>query len=92
MRKTRKTEINLEIEEAVAIRTNSVVIAHCTVCGRPVRMVAANEAAMIARISSREIYRAVEAGGLHFTEDHNGLLFVCSSSLRQLGSESDSTE
>jgi hypothetical protein len=52
-------------------------------------MVAANEAAMIAKLSTREIYRLVEAGRLHFKEDQNGLLFVCLSSLRQLASEFD---
>ena len=52
-------------------------------------MVAANEAAMIARLSTREIYRLVEAGRLHFSEDQNGLLFVCFASLRQLAGEFD---
>ena len=48
------------------------------------RMVAADEAAMIAGLSAREIYRLVEDGRLHFTEDQRGLLFVCVASLDQL--------
>jgi hypothetical protein len=47
-------------------------------------MVAANEAAMAARLSARELYRRVEAGDLHFSEDQKGLLFVCAESLQRL--------
>ena len=84
MRKTRRTEISLEIEEAVAIRMKSVVIANCRGCRKQTRMVGANDAAMLARLSTREIYRFVEAERLHFTEDQCGLLFVCLESLREL--------
>lgn len=87
MKKTRQTEICLEIEEAVAIRMNSVVIANCRGCRKQTRMLSANEAAMIAKLSTREIYRYVEAGRLHFSEDQNGLLFVCFASLRQLAND-----
>ena len=92
MKKRRKTEINLEIEEAIAIRTESVVLAQCSGCQRQMRMIAANEAGIIAKLRTRDIYRHVETGRLHFIEDPNGLLFVCSASLRQLGNESHSTE
>ena len=84
MKRKRKTEIHLEIEEAVAIRTRTVLIAYCQRCGKQARMIAANEAAVVARLSAREIYRFVEAGDLHFTEDQGGLLYVCADSLRQL--------
>jgi len=47
-------------------------------------MMAANEAAMIARISEREIHGLVNSGRIHFTEDSFGLLYVCSESLREL--------
>ena len=46
--------------------------------------VPANEAAMIAGLSAREIFRSVEEDELHFIEDQNGLLFVCIASLGQL--------
>ena len=87
MRQKRRTEINLEFEEAVAIRTRTVLIANCRWCGRQTRMVAANEAAMMARLSARDIYRLVEAARLHFIEDQSGLLYVCSGSLQSLLSE-----
>ncbi|HET9531927.1 MAG TPA: hypothetical protein VFQ92_16325 [Blastocatellia bacterium] len=86
MKKRVKTEINLEIEESVAIRTRRVLIAECRQCQRKVRMVPANEAAIITGISAREIYRLVEEGGLHFIEDRHGLLYICSESLQKLAS------
>lgn len=84
MKTTRKTEINLEIEEAVAIRQRRVLTAYCEQCRKQTRMVAANEAAMVARLSAREIYRRVEVGHLHFMEDQKGLLYVCAEALQRL--------
>ena len=84
MRKKRKTEIHFEIEEAVAIRTRTVLIAYCQQCRKQSRMIAANEAAVMARLSARDIYRLVESGHLHFTEDQGGLLYVCAESLQRL--------
>jgi hypothetical protein len=84
MKKKRKTEIHFEIEEAFAIRTHTVLIAYCHECRRQSRMIAANEAAFVARLSAREIYRFVETGRLHFTEDRGGLLYVCTDSLKRL--------
>ena len=83
MTKRWKTEIRLEIEEAVTIRARQAVLAECRQCNRRVRMVALNEAAMIARLSAREVYRRLESGQLHFVEDRDGLLFICVASLHQ---------
>lgn len=47
-------------------------------------MVAANEAAVIAGLSARELYRLVEGGRLHFIEDRGGMLYVCSEALKGL--------
>jgi hypothetical protein len=84
MKKKRRTEIHFEIEEAVAIRTRTLLLAYCQQCRKQSRMIAANEAAMVARLSAREIYRFVEARQLHFIEDRRGLLYVCADSLQQL--------
>ena len=85
MTKKWKTEISLEIEEAVTLHARRAVVAECRQCRKPVRMVALNEAAIIARLSAREVYRLVEDGQLHSMEDRNGLLFVCVASLHQRG-------
>ena len=47
-------------------------------------MIAANDAALIAKLKAREIYELVNSGDLHFTEDRHGLLYVCLESLRQV--------
>lgn len=84
MKKKRRTEIHLEIEEAVAIRTRTLLLAYCQQCRKQSRMIAANEAAVMARLSAREIYRLAENSRLHFVEDQRGLLYVCVESLQQI--------
>jgi hypothetical protein len=79
-----KTEISLDIQEEVAVRAHRISLADCPVCRSEVRMLPANEAAMIAKVKAREIYELVNSGQLHFTEDRNGLLYICSESLRHL--------
>ena len=44
-------------------------------------MITPSEAAEIASLSSRTIYRWIEDANLHFTEELGGGLFVCSDSL-----------
>jgi len=59
-------------------------MADCPDCGSEVRMIPANEAAMTAKVTARDIYRLVGTGELHFMEDRLGLLYICSESLRSL--------
>jgi hypothetical protein len=40
-----------------------------------------DQAALIANVSSRTIYRRVEAGEMHYTETAEGFLLVCANSL-----------
>ena len=47
-------------------------------------MIPANEAAMRAKVTARDIYRLVGTGELHFKEDRLGLLYICSESLGNL--------
>ncbi|HEX7295494.1 MAG TPA: hypothetical protein VF251_07060 [Pyrinomonadaceae bacterium] len=47
-------------------------------------MIPANQAAMIAKVTARDIYEFVNSDQLHFTEDCYGLLYICSESLRKL--------
>jgi hypothetical protein len=82
--KKTRTEISLEIQEEIAIQPHRISKAECPVCRSEVRMIPANEAAMMAKITARDIYEFVNAGQLHFTEDQFGLLNVCSESLRNL--------
>lgn len=82
--KRTKTEVSLEIQEEVAVRAHRISKADCPVCRSEVRMIPANEAAMIAKVTARDVYEFVNSGRLHFTEDSYGLLYICSESLRNL--------
>ena len=48
-------------------------------------MVTPNEAALIAGIDDRGIFREVESGQIHFIESANGGLLICKQSLERTG-------
>lgn len=48
-------------------------------------MVSVDESAILARVSSRMIYRWLEAGKLHSAETPEGLLLICLNSLTKGG-------
>jgi hypothetical protein len=74
----RRVEITVETERVLLVRGRSVsYTAWCEGCGARVRMVTAEEAARLSGLSTREIFRRVEAGALHFAETPEGELLVC---------------
>jgi hypothetical protein len=84
VRRSRKTEISLELSEVVAIRIQKVWMTWCADCHQRVRMISVVDAALATRQAAREIYRLVETGQLHFGEDEKGLLYVCFNSIQKL--------
>ena len=82
MIRKKRTEITIETDRVVVIRRRGQQPSlWCDSCGQAVVMVTVDEAAMLARVSSRTMYSWVEADWLHFTETPDGLLLVCLSSL-----------
>lgn len=82
MRKKRRTEITIETEQILVLRgRKSSVSAWCNNCAEQVIMVTPDEAAALARVSSRAICRWVEMERLHFRETPEGALFICLNSL-----------
>ena len=78
----RRTEITIEKERVLLIRRrHASAVAWCASCHERVRMVTADEAARMAGVSPRTIYRWIEAERLHFIETPEGLLLVCINSL-----------
>lgn len=78
----RRTEILLEITHLLIIkRSGPAGLTWCESCARNVHMVSTERAAILARQSTRTIYRWVEAGRLHFTEKPEGQLLICLDSL-----------
>ena len=82
MRKKR-TEIEIEIDEVVFVKgfSNLFGMAWCVGCANEVLMVTPAQAAVIARVSVRDINRRVEAGAVHFLETPEGALLVCMNSI-----------
>lgn len=77
-----KTEITIETDRMFIIRRRRTLIqTWCAACFEVVKMAALEDAANLAGMRSREVYRAVEAGKLHFLETVEGRLLVCLNSL-----------
>lgn len=78
----RKTETSTITHEFLRIRRPpTATLAWCKQCGAVTKLVAADDAANLAGVSAREIYRRVEIGQIHFAELSNGSLMVCVNSI-----------
>ena len=77
----KRTEITVRTSRLLVInRHSSLIHAVCKACGKEVEMITPDEAAALVGVSSRVIYRAIEAGELHFLELPT--LFICRDSLQ----------
>ena len=78
----RKIQLTIETHELLVIsRTKGSTQGWCSECVGDVPLVRPEEAAVLADVSPRTIYRRVEAGLVHFAESPEGWLLVCLSSL-----------
>jgi RNA polymerase sigma factor (sigma-70 family) len=77
-----KTEITIETHRTFIVRRRpNLTQAWCAGCAATVSFASPEDAAQLAGSSAREIYRAVEAGQLHFIEAGDRLLRICVASL-----------
>jgi hypothetical protein len=84
MKKRKRTEVVVEREQILVIRKlDNCAPQCCPQCGDQVLMMSVDEAASIARLTARAIYRRVESQQAHFTEMTDGSLRVCLNSLMQ---------
>ena len=83
--KTRsKTEIIVETHRILTVKKGSPhKLAWCEECEKKARMVTADEAAILAGVSSRAIYQLIEERELHFVETPDRVVLI---SLNSLGS------
>jgi len=79
--KRRRTEITVETSWLVLRRARHRAPLSCATCPWPTPLIAPEEAAVLAGVSTRTIYALVEAEQLHFTETPEGKLLVCPNSL-----------
>ena len=80
--KTKLAEITIETDRVLFISSPRKVLGWCDTCGARSEMVPVDEAAALARVNSRTIFRWVEAERLHASETPQGSLLVCLNSLR----------
>ena len=83
--KRKRTEIVVELDEVFVIRSRRTMsFAWCTGCDDQVQMLTPEQAATITGLGSRQLYRSIEAGGIHFSETSGGHLLICRRSLPKL--------
>ena len=83
-----KTEITIETHRTFIVRRRpNFTYAWCAGCAATVSFASPEDAAQLTGSSAREIYRAVEAGQLHFIEAGDRLLRVCLDSLLPEGTQ-----
>ena len=80
--KKRRTDVTFELEQIMVIRRRSgSVSGWCVCCEVEVVMLTPDEAATVTTATTRTLYRLVDAGMVHFTETHSGLILLCLPSL-----------
>ncbi|MFN7930112.1 MAG: hypothetical protein U0Y68_19740 [Blastocatellia bacterium] len=83
MTQKRKIEITVENRTMVFRRTSTRVLTSCPHCAANV-LLTPDEAATIARTTTRTIFHWIETGQLHFVETEKGQTLVCPNSLPTL--------
>ena len=74
-------EITVESSFLVLRPSTNHAPAWCEACSSPVQWITPEEAAVLANVSTRTVYRWVEAGQLHFIETAKRALLICPNSL-----------
>jgi len=83
----RAITITTQSDEAIILRSSKATTAvNCPQCSVEVPMFSPEQAATLFRLPLRQIYRAIEAGQLHFKETAGGAVLLCLNSLKQLPS------
>lgn len=75
VRTIRRTEITVERERRIVLAPARAAPAVCLVCASPMLEPAA--IAALGGVGTRDIYRAIERGALHFDDPLDGRLTVC---------------
>jgi hypothetical protein len=80
MNRRRRVKITVE-NNLLVVRRSSQMLVWCPECPAQIQMITPEEAATLAGVSTRDIYRWVEVEHPHFTETPEGRLMVCPNSL-----------
>jgi len=78
----KKATITIETERLLVISRSRQAVDHwCDECHAEVKMIGVEEAAAVAELSQRKLFRLAEAGEIHFTETPLGRALFCLNSL-----------
>ena len=77
----KRTETFVETRETIVVYQQRFLAPTCSVCFDRTSMVSPDLAAVLCRITTRNIYGLVEREEVHFTETEEGLLLICLPSL-----------
>ncbi len=82
MKKTSRTTITCETERFLVLNhVSGAAGTWCAECAAAVKMISIVEAALLAEVSQRAVFHALENSAFHFTESERGTLLVCLDSL-----------
>lgn len=84
MKRKRRVEITVETNWLIIRRHKNQASVWCLECSSPVQSVTPEEAAVLAGVNTRAIYRWVEAAQLHLIETAEQAPLICLDSLRSL--------
>ena len=75
----------MERQEISVLRRNrQAVIQFCKQCGAKVEMLTVESACAITGMTPRMLYRSIETENVHFVESSEGMILLCSESLKGL--------
>ena len=89
MRSTRRMKITVERERLLVVSRQKRSESWCAECSATVTMLGPVEAAAVAAVSDRTIFRQIESHRLHFTETSHGAVLICLNSLLKPESPGD---
>lgn len=84
MKRRKRVEITVETSRLVIRRSKNHASVWCLDCSSLVQSVTPEEAAVLAGVNTRAIYRWVEAAQLHLIETAEQAPLICLNSLRSL--------
>ena len=79
----KRTEITIETHRRIQIRRDGPVTGWCPDCAQQVEWLSPEELAQLLGISSRQVYRYLDAGKFHGQEAPGGRLLICARSAHQ---------
>ena len=78
---TRRIEFTVAARQTLVVRRSTNDGQLCAECAAPSQMLTPIEAAALAGLGQRELFRQIEAGLVHYAEMPEGALLICVASL-----------